>query len=569
MNNKKQIKAAKSLLVRALLVFLCGGAVVLTGDRTSGIVYGADKKSDEAQRLMRRGEYEGAEKIYREMLAKDTRSLRARLGLGAALLKQRKVQDAFDQAARATTIDPTSARAHALLGTTLLTGGNFSLSVEEFKFALSLNGDEAMAIAGLAMVDFYENRSRASLAGLRRAVFLDATEPDYLFNLAQSAARSERYREAADAYERFLAIAPISDADRRARIRGLIDFLRYLGDQRPLYRTNTPSLVVLPFEPTGGRPIIKVRINNSKEEFRFVIDTGSGMSVISDHTAKVLNLRPAAHGGMARAVGGGGRFEIIYAFLPSIQLGAATVENVPVYVRRFYNDQETIDGYIGLSLLSKFVTAIDYGTRNILLARSSDDIPALEPTTAAATQVDTPTPKTTAPAVGSATNEPVALATNLEIPVRLTSSGFLSSEVQLDGISAPLNFILDTGASISVVSEALATREEIGRFMQKTKMRVFGAAGIVDNVTAVILPRIALGKHARSGLSAVILDLEPINETTGFEQTGIIGGNFLKNFRVVIDFQRAVVRLEPLGSPSSPTPPARVTQQDARNGKQH
>ena len=75
------------------------------------------------------------------------------------------------------------------------------MSVEEFRTALSLKDDQALAIAGLAMVDFYENRLSSCLAGLRRAVAIDNEEPDYLFDLGQAAARSEKYREAADAYE--------------------------------------------------------------------------------------------------------------------------------------------------------------------------------------------------------------------------------------------------------------------------------------------------------------------------------------------------------------------------------
>ncbi|MEJ7712453.1 MAG: hypothetical protein WKF84_22020 [Pyrinomonadaceae bacterium] len=55
------------------------------------------------------------------------------------------------------------------------------------------------------------------------------------------------------------------------------------------------------------------------------------------------------------------------------------MDNVPVYVRKFFNDQEKIDGYIGLSLLSKFVSVVDYGARSLTLARSSND---LEPTVA-------------------------------------------------------------------------------------------------------------------------------------------------------------------------------------------
>ena len=141
-----------------------------------------------------------------------------------------------------------------MLGSAAVGAGDFQLSVEEFRTALGLKDDDAMAIAGLAMVDFYENRLQASLAGLRRAAAISPDEPDYQFNLGQIAARSERYVEAANAYERFLRVAPLNDADRRARIRGLIDFLRYLGAQSELMQTGGPARSVVPFELVNNRP---------------------------------------------------------------------------------------------------------------------------------------------------------------------------------------------------------------------------------------------------------------------------------------------------------------------------
>ena len=175
---------------------------------------------------------------------------------------------------------------------------------------------------------FMRTGSISSIKGLRRAVSIDSDEPDYIFNLGQAAARSERYKEAADAYERFLIIAPKTDADRRARIRGLIDFLRYLGKQGSLYVLAGENKTTMPFESVDGRPILKVRVNDGREPLRFVLDTGSGMSVISEETAKKLGLRPVARGGMARAVGGGGKFEIVYGFLDSLDLGGVRVESV-------------------------------------------------------------------------------------------------------------------------------------------------------------------------------------------------------------------------------------------------
>ena len=170
-----------------------------------------------------------AEKIFRELLNKDAHDKEARLGLSFTLLKQRSLQGAYDNAARVIMLDPLSARAHALLGAAILGAGEFRLSVEEFRTALTLDENEALAVAGLAMVDFYENRLSLALPALRKAVSMDSDEPDYVFNLGQAAARSEKYKEAADAYERFLMVAPKTDFDRRARIVGLIDFLRYLA----------------------------------------------------------------------------------------------------------------------------------------------------------------------------------------------------------------------------------------------------------------------------------------------------------------------------------------------------
>ncbi len=493
-----------------------------------------DKTRARALKALRSGDFERAEKIYRELLEKDDKDLDARLGLSHALLKQRRLQDSFDHAARAIAIDPLSPRAHALLGSVVLATGDFRLSVEEFRTAISLNDDEAMAIAGLAMIDFYENRTASCVIGLRRAVAIDPNEPDYLFNLGQAAARSERYKEAADAYERFLITAPRTDEDRRARIRGLIDFLRYLGQQGSLYSLGGADRTVIPFDAVDFRPIIKVRINGGKE-LRFVLDTGSGMSVLSDETARKLGIHAVARGGLARAVGGGGRFEIVYGYLSSIEVGDLRVENVPIYIRHFFDEHNPVDGYLGIAALGRLLTAVDYGTRRLTLVRQrGSDASDL------GTAINRPGKNDT--------STPVEARPGIDVPVRTTSSGFLSGEVSIEGFQKPLNFILDTGATVTVLSEKLAALDEAKSFIQQGRMRVFGAAGIAEDVKMAVLPKIGVGTYTREKIDAAVLDLEPVNETSGFQQSGILGGNFLRYFRVVFDFQRGIVRLEPLDS---------------------
>ncbi len=476
---------------RLAVVSLAAITICLAVAATTPAFSGPDNKArSRAERALRDGDFAQAEQIYRELLSKDAHDNDARLGLSLALLKQQNLQDAYDHAARVIVVDPLSARAHALLGATLLAAGDFRQSGEEFRTATSLNENEAIAVAGLAMIDFYENRLEPAIRGLRRASELVPNEPDYVFNLGQAAARKERYREAADAFERFLNVAPKTDADRRARIRGLIDFLRYLGQLHSLYDIAGANRTIIPFEATDNRPILLVRVNGEKTPLRFVLDTGSGMSVISDTTAKRLGLRAIARGGMARAVGGAGRFEI---------------------------------------------TSIDYGERTFLLERQHSSNTADLWSTVYRPDSE--------PVSGSGSTAP---PNGAEIPLRTTSSGFLSGEVRLEGVDKFWNFIIDTGATVSVVSERMAAIDQINGYRLPTKMRVYGAAGITEDVNTLLLPRVMLGTLAQERVNAAVLDLDPVNETAGFRQSGILGGNFLKHFRVVFDFHRGVIQLVPL-----------------------
>jgi len=502
----------------------------------------SDKKAySRGYRAVRKGDYAQAEKIFRDLLEKDGHDNEARLGLSFAQLKQRNLQGAYDNAARVIMSNPLSARGHALLGAAILGAGEFRLSVEEFRTALALNDNEALAVAGLAMVDFYENRLPLAIPGLRRAANMDQEEPDYVFSLGQAATRSERYKEAADAYEKFLLIAPKTDTDRRERILGLIEFLRYLGRQGSLYVPSGEVRTSVPFEATDNRPIIKVRINGGKESLNFVLDTGSGMSVISEETAKRLGIRPVARGGVARAVGGGGKFEIVYGYINSIDVGGARVENVPVYIRKFFDNNLPVDGYLGLSVVSKFLASIDYGTRRMSLVRQNQT-EFVEPWTA----VRRPE--------GVLSLAPIASNSEgtFEVPLRTTSSGFLSGEVTLEGFEKTINFIIDTAASITVVSEKLSQEEQLLDLLQPSKMRVFGAAGVTEDVKLLQLPRLSVGLTKLEKINAAVLDMEPVNETAGFTQSGILGGNFLRHFRIYFDFARGTMRLEPLGSKPNP-----------------
>jgi len=191
-------------------------------------------------------------------------------------------------------------------------------------------------------------------------------------------------------------------------------------------------------------------------------------------------------------------------------------------------------------VISKFITSIDYGQHTLALARnrSSESPDPWSINFRADTQP------------GDATRpKPFGV----DIPLRTTSSGFMSGEVRIEGVDKLWNFIIDTGASISVVSEELALAEGMSGYEQKERTRVYGAAGITDNVKTLLLPRVMLGALTKERISAAVLDLDPVNETAGFRQSGILGSNFLRHFRVSFDFQRGLIRLEPLSQRATAT----------------
>jgi tetratricopeptide (TPR) repeat protein len=471
----------------------------------------------QADKLVKRGSFVEAERLLRSIIESNPLHSTAKLDLARLHLRQRRIVDAYDLSYKVAKAEPSNAYAFAVLGTTLLHAGKFPEARLMFFNALKLDRKQGLAWAGYGMVDFYENRIQESLLNLRQAVYFEPDEPDHIFAFAQVSARSERYNDAAEAYYRFLSISKNTDDERRLRIKGLINFLRFLGHKQALYITDGESATTVPFEIVGNRPIISLRVNGRREPLRFVLDTGSGISVISDKTAKLLGVGAITRGGYAKGIGGDGKFEIIYGFLRSVDIGEVNIRNVPVYIRTFHAEaNQSIDGYIGLSLISKFLTTIDYGDRTFTLSKK--DVP---------------------PNVEDGTK-------TVALPLRLTSSGFLSGEVKLEGIENPLNFIVDTGASVSVISDEVASLDAVSPFASGEKMRVIGSAGVTDGVASFLLPRLSFGSHSRESITAIALNLSMINEASGFEQAGILGGNFLRNYRMTFDFKNSKVTFTPI-----------------------
>ncbi len=496
----------------AVLTLVCAGPAVFAAPPPSQ-QDSAKKLIKQGVSLYRKGLRAEAEAALRRAVELEPMRSEAKVELAYVLARRWNLREAYDISLAVAEAERSNSRAFAVLGLTLLSAGRFADARTVLDQALGIDRREDLAWASLGLLEFYENRIERAYSYLRQAVAQKPREPEHLFVLGQVAARSERFTEAANAYEAYLSNSSLADAERRDRIRGLISFMRFLGERDRLYITASSRGTQVPFELARNRPVIEVRLNGRREPLRFVLDTGSSISVISTEKARRLKIKQIAKGGMARGIGGDGRFEIVYGFVREFVIGDVTVRNVPVYIRPFHRNYQGIDGYIGLSVISEFLTTVDYGERTFSLVRRNDQ------------------------------GEPAAMPWQ---PLRLTSSGFLSGEVALEGVDQALNFIVDTGASVSVISTRIASHSRISEFLSRERLTVIGAAGVTEDVPIFALPSVTFGGHSRRGLNAVALDMDILNEASGFEQAGILGGDFLSNYRLTFDFKRSTVAFSPI-----------------------
>jgi predicted aspartyl protease len=97
----------------------------------------------------------------------------------------------------------------------------------------------------------------------------------------------------------------------------------------------------------------------------------------------------------------------------------------------------------------------------------------------------------------------------------------------------PFKFVLDTGASMTVVSPSVARRAGVALSGPRAS-----AAGAGPRVPARLarLRSLEIGPVRATRLTVAILSLGALNRATRLELGGIIGYNLLRRYRVTIDY---------------------------------
>lgn len=278
--------------------------------------------------------------------------------------------------------------------------------------------------------------------------------------------------------------------------------------------TLSPGSARVKFRLAGGaQPLILLptRVNGAGP-FEFILDTGAGTSLLSGELAQQLNVKIL---GTKEGQSAGGTISVSLAKADSLAIGGAKIEDVEVGIVDLGHIAKAIgtkiDGDVGYNFLKHFRVTIDYQAGEIRF----DD------------------PKRV---------ENFGRTAKTEIPMRLASPAkpLLLVDVHVNG-RGPFQFAIDTGTSTTAIAPELAQQLD----MQGAPMGPLTTGGAQLQITAGRLQSFQVGATQVDDLVVVVADFfAMLSQAVGAKLDGIVGYNFLRSFRVVIDYPSEKFRLE-------------------------
>jgi predicted aspartyl protease len=272
---------------------------------------------------------------------------------------------------------------------------------------------------------------------------------------------------------------------------------------------------VVPFESSNNIVIVQTSINGSKP-LSFILDTGAGGSVINTKRAKELGLKlegqseaTTGDGAVEASFVKGGKVSISGVKLPDSTLTAVDLSGLEAGIGR------RIDGILGYDVFARYVVEFDYVARKVKLHE----------------------PKSYR---YSGSGQIVSITVDDNRP-------FIRGTVtQHDSKSAEGRFEFDTGqVSAVILGESFTIKSELLKSAGKTVQLTTGAilAGRSTAQTGRI-QKLQLGSFT---ISNPVTNFVQGNrgEADTSDYAGQIGGEILRRFRVIVDYSRKQVILEP------------------------
>jgi predicted aspartyl protease len=265
----------------------------------------------------------------------------------------------------------------------------------------------------------------------------------------------------------------------------------------------------------GAQPLILVPASvNGDGPHEFILDTGAGISLLTPEFAERVG---ATITKTTEGMGAGGKVAISLGVVESVAIGQANALNVQVAITSELQRigaviGAKVDGNIGYSYLKNFRLTLDYQEHTLQLTDAEHESNVNGNFARAELKFRLAHP-----------SKPLIL-----IPVLVNDEG-------------PFIFALDTGASTTVVSSEVAQLLAI----ESTGIpQMTGAGGVMQGSKGVVRS-LAVGNARLENMAIVTADfLIMLSQIVKTKLDGVIGYNFLKEFKVTIDYPNETLRLD-------------------------
>ncbi|MEU7004242.1 aspartyl protease family protein [Nonomuraea sp. NPDC046570] len=366
----------------------------------------------------------------------------------------------------------------------LFEAGGFR-AADAMYWVLAGDPDNVHALAQHAYVTVLANRLPAAKSLLKRVLRLDPRHSRSLSNLADVLWRQ-------DAFDELASILPLVD---KGGPSATVGQLKSFARRRP-YQISGPRSVRIPFLAVDPLPMIEVSLNGAPPEV-FFLDTG-GKFALNQKYAEELDIPMYGYTADRTMYGEHkayqGRVDLLT--LGDVRIRHLPVHTIPEEIRLTAPDGRVTKGAIGTSVLSHFLSTIDYPGKALVLRRkqhfSSADLPR-------------------------------AMST----PMWFLGSHFLLSHGTVNDLD-PMVFFVDTGGGDIGFTAPRST-------FKAAKMPIPPG----DGLHPVTMDKVTLGPAVRRDLPGLIGAFPQwFEDGFGFHIGGLPTHQFFKPYGLTLDFDR-------------------------------
>jgi len=439
--------------------------------------------------------------------ATDEQLVRASSGMLQALLPVAEFTRAQLEAQFLQEMAPQEPFAMGLIGDALWGGGLFDEAEAAYRDAIATDSNSARARHGIARSLTTRQQYTDALDWANAALDVSPDEPGIHHTIGYIYQRLHRFADAADAYENYVDLLPQSaDREKADWARAEVQFLRSFGD-RPAMQLSAPGqLHTIPFQLVRDKVVVRGRVNGN-QLVSFVMDTGAEQTVLSQPVAQRLGVRPVSTA-ITAGVGEIGLRGLQAGRLDSLEFGSLGIANLPVLIKSPplgglpTPEAEAFSPLaVGLSMI------VDYDRQEVIIGEQLPEEPY-----------------------------------DIRMPLRQHRLAVVRGVVN-DAI--PRSFVVDTGGEVISISRGTANLLP-PLAVRQVPVNVYGTSGWDEQAYLRPGTDLAFDKLLFLNHSVVVLNLHRPSALLGFHIGGIVGHEFLRDYRVTLDLNRSEMRLKKL-----------------------